>query len=531
GAGTSAGRLTGEEWPVAQEPLSAAPGLGVTRHAVSPSPLLHPDVCSCTQVGPGEVKQVSDQGLGGDAVRIRSPADAALPQSFSLAIQAQSVRAECTRFTTCNAHLPLVLPRKETIMTPGCTPVPSVPPGSFDVSAMGGLLPIAVLSPSQNGGVLEVSGTRVRSPLPSLPLIGDTGGRAPKSGSPVLPLHVCGPLGREGSRCSPGGSMYPPAHLELEPDVSEISIEGACNLGGMSHISPSAQDVNAKSFTNCSASDSGSPLQLPQSLVYSGNKAQWDWQSHLRSLPTKTEMDNLLQRIVILHKKDISDLKHEIQIIGQRLSAVEQHNSQLINQLETYRAVINAQIEQITNILTHTDDLENRHRRNNLHIRGVPEDIDHLSLEKWAVKFFGVLLHRPPDRPVLIDRMHRSSGLYKGDMGRPRDVICCMHYYKEKEAIIRAAWRENLQTSQSFPIKVLSDLSKRTLNLRRALKPLLLELKNRNIPYRWGYPFQFSVRRDGKTVFFKQIEDLPHFLDFFRYSHDLITGLACFNGP
>lgn len=55
---------------------------------------------------------------------------------------------------------------------------------------------------------------------------------------------------------------------------------------------------------------------------------------------------------------------------------------------------------------------------------------------------------------------------------------------------------------------LLQDLSRYTLFLRKAVKPLL----EKEIPYRWGFPFQIKVYHEGQKVIFRDITDLPDFL-------------------
>ncbi|CAN2390735.1 hypothetical protein PRIEUP_LOCUS772, partial [Pristimantis euphronides] len=186
---------------------------------------------------------------------------------------------------------------------------------------------------------------------------------------------------------------------------------------------------------------------------------------------------------------------------------------QILQQLAAHKAVILKQATQISDMRTHIDDLDNRNQRNNIRIWGLSEEVGSQQLEEWALKFFSDLLHRRRDQPIMIDRIHRASVSPKNlEPGLPRDMVCHIHFFRDKEAILRASWSAHQDSNQDCPVLILPDLAKKTLALRKALKPLLTELKSRDIPYRWGYPFQLSARKEGKTALFRTIMDLPGFL-------------------
>lgn len=63
---------------------------------------------------------------------------------------------------------------------------------------------------------------------------------------------------------------------------------------------------------------------------------------------------------------------------------------------------------------------------------------------------------------------------------------------------------------------LLADLSKQTLTMRRALKPVTDALQAKQIKYRWGFPFWLSSSYNGKSVIFCTLGDLANFLGTFE---------------
>lgn len=53
------------------------------------------------------------------------------------------------------------------------------------------------------------------------------------------------------------------------------------------------------------------------------------------------------------------------------------------------------------------------------------------------------------------------------------------------------------------------DLSHRTLMQHQATKPLLEVLQDAKLIYRWGFPFNLSVTKDGQQFILRNEDDLP----------------------
>lgn len=77
----------------------------------------------------------------------------------------------------------------------------------------------------------------------------------------------------------------------------------------------------------------------------------------------------------------------------------------------------------------HIDDIENRNRRNNLRVRGLPESIQSSDLHNALTTFFNNILGRPPTAHIELNRADRALRPASGDKNRPRDVICRVHFF------------------------------------------------------------------------------------------------------
>lgn len=93
----------------------------------------------------------------------------------------------------------------------------------------------------------------------------------------------------------------------------------------------------------------------------------------------------------------------------------------------------------------------------------------------------------------------------------PRDIICCLQSFSLKEDIMRRARRNDQIIFNGETIMLFHDLSQITLKNRRALRPLLDKLREKDIRYTWRFPFALLVNHNGRQHTLRSPEDLPDF--------------------
>lgn len=107
--------------------------------------------------------------------------------------------------------------------------------------------------------------------------------------------------------------------------------------------------------------------------------------------------------------------------------------------MREYEKSQNIQADRITDLQLQTEMLEDRSRRNNLRIRGIPEALEVEDSEgKTKAVFQSILKTTTVD--LVIDRVHRALGPKPQNPMRPRDIICRVHRSQQKELILRADW-------------------------------------------------------------------------------------------
>lgn len=91
-------------------------------------------------------------------------------------------------------------------------------------------------------------------------------------------------------------------------------------------------------------------------------------------------------------------------------------------------------------------DMEDRNRRNNLKIRGIPETVEQGDLLEYATTLFKEILPDLTDLDVIIDRIHRLPKPSYLANQIPRDVILQLHFYHAKEKLMSA-----MRTKDNIP--------------------------------------------------------------------------------
>lgn len=84
------------------------------------------------------------------------------------------------------------------------------------------------------------------------------------------------------------------------------------------------------------------------------------------------------------------------------------------------------------------EDYENRARRSNLRIRGIPESI--LDLQTTVTALFQKLSSSITIERLEMDRIHRALAPRKPE-GPLRDIVAKLHFYRTKEQLLSAARR------------------------------------------------------------------------------------------
>nr|AWH61093.1 L1 transposable element [Pyxicephalus adspersus] len=202
-------------------------------------------------------------------------------------------------------------------------------------------------------------------------------------------------------------------------------------------------------------------------------------------------------------------VKQKVSAVDTRVIAMESSASAMRSSVTTLESDMGHIKSQLTSLLLGTDDLENRSRRNNVHLRGIHNAMANADLHATVTTIFNMILDRPLDTPIEIDRVHRVRSVRDRSSNLPNDVLCRVHYYTVKEEIMRKAWRLGPVDFDGASVQLLPDVPAQTLHMRRVLCPLLELIRSAGAFYRWGHPFHVIVTKGGETFALHRHTQLP----------------------
>lgn len=163
--------------------------------------------------------------------------------------------------------------------------------------------------------------------------------------------------------------------------------------------------------------------------------------------------DLLSQFERVLHKalQNTSDtitdkLTQEICEVGRPTSILEQRVDEFDITTTAHTEELESLKEDYSTLQTRLEDFDNRARQSNLHMRGIPEEID--DLQSTITALFQELSPSIPIERLETDRIQRALTARKED-GPPRDRIIKMHYFCTKEQIMEATRNKDFSFSGS----------------------------------------------------------------------------------
>lgn len=148
-------------------------------------------------------------------------------------------------------------------------------------------------------------------------------------------------------------------------------------------------------------------------------------------------------------------------------------------------------------------DLENRSRRQNIRIIGIPEGSEANKPTDFVAKFLIKTLGEENfDGSILIDRAHRSLAPKPRAGERPRPMIARLHYYTDKDKIMSLSRSKGALLFEGSPVHIFPDMSPEVGRQRAAFNSVKVKLRNAGIPYRMLFPAKLEITMDGSRMSF-----------------------------
>ena len=220
----------------------------------------------------------------------------------------------------------------------------------------------------------------------------------------------------------------------------------------------------------------------------------------------------------------LGPLSQTLQAHAQQLKKIEERTTEAENRIaaaertsETAEMRIQALENQVQSMAEHIDDLENRGRRKNVRVIGLPEDAEGSNptkfFESWIPDLLG--LETKAGR-MKIERAHRTLAPKPGPNQRPRPVLIRFHNFADKQRVLDAARRSGTVRYQESSIMFFQDLSAVVLRKRKGFDDVKKRLRDTGAKYMMLYPATLKIIHSGETRSFDSPAKAKVFVDTLR---------------
>lgn len=213
-------------------------------------------------------------------------------------------------------------------------------------------------------------------------------------------------------------------------------------------------------------------------------------------------------------KEDMVRVRQDIRQINERVKVVESRVSEVEDQLPPLSKSVQSNAQAITALLNKVDDLENRSRRNNVRLVGVPENAE----GRNPVAFFETWLPNVLGKDALssffaIERAHRVPTRPFPPGGPPRPILLKLLHFRDRDMILRLAREKKDLEIGGHKISIYPDFSSEIQRRRMQFTDVKRRLRDLNIPYSMQYPTKLRVVAMENTHFFITPKEAVQWLD------------------
>lgn len=211
---------------------------------------------------------------------------------------------------------------------------------------------------------------------------------------------------------------------------------------------------------------------------------------------------------------DISFIRHDLQNVRERLSSAEERISTVEDTVHPLSAEIKRHTAAISTLMQKSDDFENRLRRNNLRLIGVPEKAEGSNPTDFFEQWLAQLIGKDRLSPLFaVERAHRVPTRAMPPGAPPRPVLARILHYKDRDTILRAARDIPDIRIDNGKISIFPDFSAEVQRRRLQFFDVKKRLRALQLPYAMLYPARLRVAAPTGSQFFESAKQAVDWLD------------------
>lgn len=302
-------------------------------------------------------------------------------------------------------------------------------------------------------------------------------------------------------------TQMPPKPQKSRPEsrTQKSKMAAAAADGRAGSVSPSAAGAGG------SVRQEVSTVQVEQAMSSSPSEKPVTYADVVQAV--QDVMAPLMEQQTAKLQQTVQDIKTQLHQLSSQVSANESRIGENLQDVVTLKANYTALQKSHLQLSNKVDDLENRSRRCNLRIVGLPEEVKGPDLFKFLHSTLPDLLGiQDACSGMIIERAHRLGPVRSESEIRPRVVIFKTLNFLHKEAIWMASRRCKELRWKSSRLHIFQDYSAEVTRARKEFTGLCARLIKENKKFALLFPARLRLFDGSSYKDFMTVEDADGYL-------------------
>lgn len=254
-------------------------------------------------------------------------------------------------------------------------------------------------------------------------------------------------------------------------------------------------------------------LTLEASMANGSNNDESELLVELRKLRRENgdafqETKQSLNRL----ETSVGEIKQQMEKLNERLTTVEHRVSNAEDRSIRHERALGYLLRREARLTAKQDDMENRLRRNNIRVYGIPEEAEGKEMVPFMVEFFRTTLTLKDDVEIKLERALRAMAPKPKTKASTRSIIVRFLDFSVKQAVLQQAWKQRDITFQGQKVYFDQDYSPDVQRKRKKVREVIKRLREKNIKAQSPYPAQLKVFLDTGVKVFPSLLEAQSFL-------------------
>lgn len=254
-------------------------------------------------------------------------------------------------------------------------------------------------------------------------------------------------------------------------------------------------------------------LTLEASMANGSNNDESELLVELRKLRRENgdafqETKQSLNRL----ETSVGEIKQQMEKLDKRLTTVEHRVSNAEDRSIRHERALGYLLRREARLTAKQDDMENRLRRNNIRVYGIPEEAEGKEIVPFMVEFFRTTLTLKDDVEIKLERALRAIAPKPKTKASTRSIIVRFLDFSVKQAVLQQAWKQRDITFQGQKVYFDQDYSPDVQRKRKKVREVIKRLREKNIKAQSPYPAQLKVFLDTGVKVFPSLLEAQSFL-------------------